>query len=288
MIILEDFVHLAVSADFWSLFLVVIQLGAIIAVIVLYFRRLNPWSRFKEKPERRDTWKLWAKIIVACIPAAAIGFLFDSWIEAHFFNSYVVTAALVAYGIAFILVERWQSKRGEGHPIGKHSALLGPPLGAGQEGAGALAGAAAGAGATPAPATATTTNNAISFVKALAIGCFQCLAVIPGTSRSGATILGARIIGVAKREAAEFSFFLAIPVMFGASLLKVVQAFHGGLTPSTTEWGVFFVGIIVAFVVSIFAIRFLMSFIQKHSFAAFGWYRIVLGIVVFVYFIFAR
>jgi undecaprenyl-diphosphatase len=222
--------------------------------------------------QRRATWTLWLKVIVACVPAAIIGILFDDWFEEHFFNAPVVAIALIIYGVAFIVIERINAGRDDslaGAIRGKHSKDVGErqrgKLGSGVE--------------------ADDELQSLSFARAILIGCFQCLAIIPGTSRSGSTILGARILGVSRQIAAEFSFFLAIPVMFGWSLIKIVKAFvidHIAL--SATEWGVFAVGIVVAFVVSILAIKFLMGYIKKHSFEVFGWYRIVLGIVVLAFF----
>jgi undecaprenyl-diphosphatase len=265
MIVVDDFIQLSVSPAFMELFLVVIQLGAILAVIVLYFRRLNPFARAKAAPERRATWRLWGKVLLACVPAAAVGFLLDSWVEAHFFNAVTVALALVVYGVAFILVEKIAPKPLAARPVGRHSP--------GHNG---------DASRTSAP----TPNelDKLSVPRALGIGCFQCLAIIPGTSRSGSTILGGLILGVSRATAAEFSFFLAIPVMFGWSLLKLVKTLLGGAAFTQTEWGVLATGIVVAFVVSILSIRFLMGFIKKHSFAAFGWYRIALGLALIAYF----
>ncbi|MDR2106067.1 MAG: undecaprenyl-diphosphate phosphatase, partial [Coriobacteriales bacterium] len=209
MILFDEFVKMDVSPAFMELFLVVIQLGAIMAVIVLYFHRLNPFSSRKDAPTRRATLSLWAKVIVACIPAAIVGILLDDWVEERFFNAVVVACALVVYGIAFIVIERL---KGEGDDEDTGDVEL----------------------------------SGLSFPRALAIGLFQCLAIIPGTSRSGSTILGGRILGVSRRVAAEFSFFLAIPVMFGWSLLKVVKGFIlDGLVLTTTEWGVLAIGIVV-------------------------------------------
>jgi undecaprenyl-diphosphatase len=268
MILFDEFVKMDVSPAFLELFLVVIQLGAIMAVIILYFHRLNPFSPRKDAAQRRATLTLWAKVIVACIPAAIVGFLLDDWVEERFFNAVVVSCALVIYGIAFIMIERIKGRGDadkDGPALGKHSR----PSGAtdGVEGDEEL--------------------TTLSFPRAFVIGLFQCLAIIPGTSRSGSTILGGRILGVSRKVAAEFSFFLAIPVMFGWSLLKVVKGFVlDSLTLTTTEWGVLVVGIAVAFVVSVIAIKFLMGYIKKHSFEAFGWYRIVLGVLVLAFFAF--
>jgi undecaprenyl-diphosphatase len=266
MILFDEFVKMDVSPSFLSLFLVVIQLGAIMAVIVLSFHRLNPFSPRKSGTERRATLSLWAKVIVACIPAAIVGFLLNDWVDEHFFNAVVVACALIIYGIAFIIIERVKGKqdaRRQPASRGRHARVS-----ASAEGTSAEEGLAE-----------------LSFPRAFIIGLFQCLAIVPGTSRSGSTILGGRILGVSRQVAAEFTFFLAIPVMFGWSLLRVVKGFVlDGLVLSMTEWTIFGVGIVVAFVVSILAIRFLMNFIKTHSFEAFGWYRIVLGVLVLAYF----
>jgi undecaprenyl-diphosphatase len=296
MILFDEFVKMNVSPAFLELFLVVIQLGAIMAVIVLYFHRLNPFSPRKDAGEKRATLGLWAKVIVACIPAAIVGFLLDDWVEEHFFNAVVVACALVVYGVAFIVIERVKGRGEAERPApsrGRH-ARVSPDAtdasfdlktsgdsGFGTAGDRSAAAVSAAGGDMPNDAELA----ALSFSRALGIGLFQCLAIIPGTSRSGSTILGGRILGVSRRVAAEFSFFLAIPVMFGWSLLKAVKGFvFGDLVLSATEWGVFGVGIVVAFVVSILAIRFLMGYIKKHSFEVFGWYRIILGVLVLAYF----
>jgi undecaprenyl-diphosphatase len=288
MILFDEFVKLRVSPQFLELFLVVIQLGAIMAVIILYFHRLNPFSPRKDTTEKRATLTLWAKVIFACIPAAVVGFLLDDWVEERFFNAVVVACALVVYGIAFIVIER---VKGQGedvrHPQGRHSraATQGVARRVPRDTPRDMPqGAARGAG-TGGHAIDGSELEGLSFPRALLIGVFQCLAIIPGTSRSGSTILGGRILGVSRKVAAEFSFFLAIPVMFGWSLLKAVKGFVlDGLVLTTTEWGVLGVGIVVAFAVSVFAIKFLMGYIKNHSFEAFGWYRIVLGILVLAYF----
>ena len=284
MIIVDEFVRLDVSADFLSFYLVVIQLGAILAVFSLYTARLNPFGRQKPAEQRRDTWRLWLKVAMACLPAAVIGLLFDDWVEEHFFNAVVVAVALIVYGVAFIVVERLQ--------------------GGGLKGGGRLHGAQEGgahqdashSGAhrrhlrTDDPDAADRPDpvdglESLSWLTAFQIGCFQCLAIIPGTSRSGSTILGGRILGVSRQVAAEFSFFLAIPVMFGWSLLKAVKTLLiDRLAVSPTEWLLLAVGIAAAYIVSRLAIRFLMAFIKEHSFTAFGWYRIGLGLVVLAYF----
>jgi undecaprenyl-diphosphatase len=275
MILFDEFVKMDISAEFLKLFLVVIQLGAIMAVIVLYFHRLNPLSPRKDASEKRATLRLWAKVIVACIPAAVVGVLLDDWADEHFYGAAVVACALVVYGIAFIVIERLQGEEGVARRVsGRHYRA------AADEDTDETRGAGRGG-----IALADAELQGLSFSRALLIGLFQCLAIIPGTSRSGSTILGGRILGVSRRVAAEFSFFLAIPVMFGWSLLRVVKGFVlDGLTLTLTEWGVLAVGIVAAFVVSLLAIRFLMGYIKNHSFELFGWYRIVLGILVLAYF----
>jgi len=262
MILFDKFVTLNVSKQFLDMFLVVIQLGAIMAVIVLYFHKLNPFSPRKDSLEKRGTLMLWAKVLVACIPAAVIGLLFDSWVKDHYYTAVVVACALIIYGIAFIVVERVKRSANRAfylHGRGRHFSSN--------------------------PLEETDELNSLSFPKALCIGLFQCLAIIPGTSRSGSTILGALILGVTRKTAAEFSFFLAIPVMFGWSLLRVVKAFMvEHLVCTSTEWGVLVFGVLVSFMVSVLAIKLLMGFIKQHSFELFGWYRIGLGILVIVYF----
>ena len=265
MILVDEFIHLDVSKEFMDLFLVVIQLGAILAVVVLYWNKLWPFyirklSRrtelaIKRKPkwaqivltfvERfcdKDKWILWFKIIVACIPTIVIALPFNDFIEEKFMNYVVVAIALIVYGILFIVIENYNKKR-----------------------------------------TATCTSlEDLSFKTAFLIGCFQVLSVIPGTSRSGSTIIGGILVGTSRTVAAEFTFFLGIPVMFGASLLKIVKF---GLSFTGTEVVILLLGMVVAFVVSILAIKFLMGYIKKHDFKAFGWYRIILGILVLGYFI---
>lgn len=241
MILLDEIIPLNVTKDFKDMFLVVIQLGAILAVVVLYFHKLNPFSPTKKANQKRATLRLWYKIIVACLPAAVFGVLIDDWMEAHLMNSYVVSAMLIIYGVLFIVIERWNKGR--------------------------------------VPVMAKV--GQISYQAAFYIGLFQVLALVPGTSRSGATILGAMLLGCSRGAAAEFSFFLGIPVMFGASLLKVVKfGFHfNGME-------VFYLifGMVVAFLVSVYSIKFLMGYIRKHDFTVFGYYRIALGVIVLGYF----
>lgn len=243
MILLNEFVTLDVSAEFWEMFLVVIQLGAILAVVLLYWNRIFPF-RFREKPVvQKDIFALWFKILTACIPAAVVGLAFDDLFDALFYNPWCVAIALIVFGIAFIVIE---NRNRDARPK-------------------------------------ITSLDQISCRTALIIGLFQLLAaVFPGTSRSGATIVGALLIGVSRTVAAEFTFFLAIPVMLGASLLKLVKF---GFAFTAPEMIILLVGMTVAFVVSIVVIRFLMSYIKKHDFKVFGWYRIVLGIAVLGYFL---
>lgn len=242
MILLNEFVKLDVSEEFWEMFLVVIQLGAILAVVLLFWNKIFPF-RFKEKPVIRiDIFVLWFKILVACIPAAVIGLAFDDVFDALFYNPTCVAVALIVFGIAFIVIEN-------------RNRNMSPKI---------------------------TELQQITFQTAFMIGVFQLLAaVFPGTSRSGATIVGALLIGVSRTVAAEFTFFLAIPVMLGASLLKIVK-FGFGFTGA--ELTILLVGMVSAFVVSVVVIRFLMGYIKKHDFKVFGWYRIILGAAVLLYF----
>lgn len=242
MILLNEFVTLNVSEDFWEMFLVVVQLGAILAVVLLFWNKIFPF-RLKEKPVvQKDIFVLWFKILVACIPAAIVGLAFDDVLDALFYNPWCVAIALIVFGIAFILIENRNK------------------------------------GMTP----KITELGQITYQTALMIGVFQLLAaVFPGTSRSGATIVGALLIGVSRTVAAEFTFFLAIPVMLGASLLKLVKF---GFSFTGDELVILAVGMAVAFVVSVAVIRFLMGYIKKHDFKVFGWYRIVLGALVLLYF----
>ncbi|MBP3874779.1 MAG: undecaprenyl-diphosphate phosphatase [Lachnospiraceae bacterium] len=249
MILLNEFVTLRVSAIFWQMFLVIIQLGAILAVVVLYWSTIWPFKKDRETGRirvKRETISLWGKTVVACLPAAIVGVLADDWLEVHFYNWFVVSVMLIVVGIAFIVVEN--------RNYGKK------------------------------PVTRRLRD--VTYREALIIGLFQLIAAIfPGTSRSGATILGGIMIGVSRTVAARFTFVLAIPVMFGASLLKIVKY---GLAFSGMEMAILAVGMIVAFVVSILVIRFLMDYIRSHDFKVFGWYRIILGLVVIIYFTIIR
>ncbi|HIR64805.1 MAG TPA: undecaprenyl-diphosphate phosphatase [Candidatus Faecousia faecigallinarum] len=243
LILLEELMPLDVSEEFWSMFEVVIQLGAILAVIVLYFHRLNPFSPTKSVKEKQGTWDLWGKVIVAVLPAGVLGLLLDNWLDEHLYNYVTVAVTLILYGVAFLLVERSPRR-----PV-------------------------------------IRTTGQITWSTALIIGLFQCLAMIPGTSRSGATILGAMLLGLSRPVAAEFSFFLAIPTMLAASLLKIVKFLAGGNSMTANEGMILVVGFVVACLVSLAVIRSLMRYVQKHSFAVFGLYRIVLGAVVLLYFL---
>ena len=240
MILVDEFIRLDVSTAFMDMFLVVIQLGAILAVVVLNAEKLNPFLKSKSEAERRATFDLWGKVIVACLPAAVIGLAFNKYMEEHFMNAPVVAAMLILYGVLFIVVERWNKHR------------------------------------TP----RVDDLSALDYRTAFIIGMFQVLSLVPGTSRSGATILGGIIFGASRYVATEFTFFLAIPVMFGASFLKLVKF---GWNYSGTELMILGVGMMTAFVVSILSIRFLLRYIKRNDFTAFGWYRIVLGIVVLAY-----
>ena len=238
MILLDEFINLKVTDEFYDLFQVVIQLGAILAVVIMYFKTICPFGFGKNKEEQKSTWNLWGKILVACLPAAIIGILFDDWLDKHLYNSVVVSLTLIIYGIIF----------------GKRE---------------------------------TKDLDKITYKQALGIGAFQLLSLIPGTSRSGSTIIGGLILGLERSVAASFTFFLAIPVMVGASLLKLLKyILKVGLVFQAGELLLLGVGCLVAFIVSILIIKFLMNYIRKHDFKVFGYYRIVLGIIVLAYFLF--
>ncbi len=262
LILLNEFVNLNMSDEFRSMFDVVIQLGAILAVIVLFFHKLNPFSPGKSVKEKNQTWSLWFKVIVAIIPSGVVGVLFDDWMDAHLHNAIVVAIMLIVYGIAFIVVER-RNTRGTFQRVSTKD------------------------GPTVSRLKDNKINNVydITYRTALIIGLFQCLSLIPGTSRSGSTILGAILIGVGRAAGAEFSFFMAIPTMLGASAIKGLKFILSGVEATGTEIAVLIVGCIVSFVVSLAVIRGLMEYVRKHSFSAFGVYRIVLGILVLGYFI---
>ncbi len=245
LILLGEWCPLQVSERFYSMFDVVIQLGAILAVVVLFWGKLNPFSKTKTQSQKQSTWKMWLCVLVAVIPSAVIGLLLDDWLDANLYNYVTVAVTLILYGVLFMIIEKYK----------------------------------------PAHMATLTDVSDINLKTALLVGAFQILALIPGTSRSGATILGGMLLGLSRSAAAEFSFFLAIPTMLGASLLKVVKFAADGMTLSATEWGVLAVGCVSAFLVSLCAIRFLTDFVKKHSFAAFGVYRMILGALVLGYFL---
>lgn len=248
LILLEQWLPLDASDAFMEMFDVVIQLGAILAVIVLFFHKLNPFSPKKDSLEKKQTWSLWFKVVVAVIPSGVLGILLDDWMDAHLYNYVVVAIALIVYGVAFILVERQNVHR----------------------------------------QARITDVNQLTYKTAFMVGMFQVLSLIPGTSRSGATILGAILLGLSRTAGAEFSFFLAIPTMLGASGLKVLKFFLDGEVMAGNEWGCLLIASAVAFVVSLLAIRGLMDYVKRHSFSAFGVYRIVLGAAVLLYFLVTR
>lgn len=243
MLLVDEFLTLKGSAEFKEMFFVVIQLGAILAVVLLFWNKMWPFQmKDKSKPViKKDIFSIWFKVVVACIPGAVITILFDDYIEAHLHKPIVIALTLIIYGVAFIWIENWNKTRK-------------PRI---------------------------RTLNDITYTTALYIGLFQVLSIIPGTSRSGATIIGALLIGVSRVAAAEFTFFLAVPVMFGLSFIKVIKY---GFHYSNAEIMTLAIGTITAFLVSVFVIRFLMSFIKKHDFKVFGWYRVVLGAIVLLYF----
>ncbi|MBQ6996765.1 MAG: undecaprenyl-diphosphate phosphatase [Oscillospiraceae bacterium] len=254
IILLKSILNWNPTQDFYDLFEMIIQLGAILAVVVLFFHKLNPFSPKKEKKEKHDTWQLWFKVIVAVIPSAVIGLSLDTPLDNFLrstpvlgtdLNTFVVAGALILYGIAFLFVEKWNQRRN----------------------------------------FRIQEVNGIDYRTALLMGAFQCLSLIPGTSRSGATILGAIILGVARPAGAEFSFFMAIPTMLGASALKLLKFLLDGAAATSTELMVLITGCVVSFIVSLIVIKGLMEYVRKHSFSIFGIYRIVLGIVVIGYFV---
>ena len=274
MILVDEFVKLQVSDEFLKLFLVVIQLGAIMAVLILYFHKLNPFSPKKTSIEKRGTWRLWGMVAIGCIPAAIVGILFDDWVNEHFYNKVTVAAMLIVYGVVFIVLERRNRRRlreaeeSLALPHGRHARVSADDV------------------ALQAESTVfkITDVDDIDWKTALKIGAFQVLAIIPGTSRSGATIIGGMLAGCSRTAAAEFTFFLAIPIMFGWGLVKALKFVLAGLAMTSVEIMVLVVGIVTAFVMSIIAIKFLMGYIKKNDFAVFGWYRIVIGVLVLGYF----
>ena len=245
MILVDNFIELKVSKEFLELFLVVIQLGAIVAVPVIFWNKINPISKKKTPYERKQIWNLWGKVVVGVLPAAVLGFLLDDIFDEYFYNYVVVSIALVVYGILFIIIEKIkQNKEFKVNSVYE-----------------------------------------LSYKDALIIGAYQTLSLIPGTSRSGSTILGGMLTGVSRTASAEFSFFMAIPVMLGASLLKILKFLKEGFVATSDEIILLIVGMVVSFIVSIVAIKFLMNFVKKHSFSAFGVYRIILGALVIGYFL---
>lgn len=256
MILVDEFLKMKVSEDFKEMFEVVIQLGAIMAVVVIFWSKLWPFGKKNNAHPlkndgfgayiKTDIFQMWFKVLVACIPAAVVGLVLDDWLNEHFYNPWVVSIALIVFGIAFIIIEKWNKTR------------------------------------TP----KVNSIAELTYKAALIIGLFQLIAAIfPGTSRSGATIVGALLIGISRTVAAEFTFYLAVPVMFGASLLKLVKF---GFDFSGNELAILLVGMITAFAVSVFVIKFLMDYIKKHDFTVFGWYRIILGALVLLYFALVR
>lgn len=244
MILVDEIIRLDQPEAFKEMFLVVIQLGAILAVAVMYFHKLNPFSPTKNQRQKENTWILWFKIIIACIPAAVLGLLLDDWMDAHLYNAGVVAATLIIYGVLFIVLENSSITSNPSiHKVGQISVKTG-----------------------------------------FLIGMFQLLSLVPGTSRSGSTILGAMILGCSRGAAAEFSFFLGIPVMFGASLLKIVKFFLDGNSFTGPQIFYTLLGMAVAFGVSVYSIQFLMSYVRRHDFKFFGYYRIILGVIVISYF----
>ena len=249
MILFDEFVKLDVSPEFMEMFRVVIQLGSILAVVVMYFGRLNPWNPAKSPLEKKETWNLWLKIVIAAVPAAIVGILFDDLLDEYLYNYVVVAAMLILYGIVFIVIERRNKNK----------------------------------------VYRVTEAEGLTNMTAFKIGCFQMLSLIPGTSRSGSTIIGSMCVGVSRTAAAEFSFFLALPVMLGASMLKIVKYILDGAVAFTgVEVMTMIVGIVTAFVVSLVSLKFLVGFVRRHSFEVFGWYRIALGAAVIVYFLATR
>ena len=244
IILLDEFIKLNASEEFKSMFDVVIQLGAILAVIVIFFHKLNPFDPKKSPAKKKATWELWFKVCAAIIPSGVIGILFDDWMDAHLHSGIPVAIALIVYGVAFILVER----RNEGRQ---------PRI---------------------------TKVWHIDWRTALLIGAFQCLSLVPGTSRSGSTILGAIVLGVGRSAGSEFSFFMAVPTMLGASAIKLLKFLISGAAFGFGEFVILLVGTVVSFLVSMVAIKGLMNYVRRHSFSAFGVYRIILGIIVLVYF----
>ena len=274
MILVDEFVHLDVSDQFLALFLVVIQIGAILAVIIMYWHKLNPFSSMKTAYEKRATWHLWGMVVVGCIPAAIVGFALDDWVNEHFYNKVVVAIALIAYGVIFIFLERRNREKLD-HAMRVY-----------QRKARRNGRDASLERIDPDELVFNVTSvDDIDWKMALKIGLFQCLAIIPGTSRSGSTIIGGMLFGCSRTAAAEFTFFMAIPVMLGWGLVKVVKFILAGVAMTGTEIGVLIIGVVSAFIMSVVSIRFLMGYIKKNDFTVFGYYRIVVGIIVLLYFV---
>ena len=314
MILVDEFVKLNVSAEFLELFLVVIQLGAIMAVLILYFHKLNPFSPRKTALEKRGTWRLWGMVAIGCIPAAAIGLTLDDFFNEYFYNAWTVAVALIVYGVIFILLERRNRRREAAYlaaagerqraagsraaqqpvferPRGKHARVprdyYERPVAerAGDGVVDVCVGPGDDGDDAEQALFKVRTVDEIDWKTALKIGCFQMLAIIPGTSRSGSTIIGGMLCGCSRTAAAEFTFFLAIPVMFGWGVLKLIKYILAvGLAMTATEIAVLVVGIVTAFVVSVISIKFFMGYIKKNDFTAFGVYRIIVGVVVLAYF----
>lgn len=255
MILVDEFVKLDVSTDFLNMFLVVIQLGAILAVLILYFSKLNPFSSKKTKMQKVRTWRLWGMVLIGTIPAAIVGILLDDWVNQHFYNKVTVATMLIVYGVAFILIEH------------RNRRLANAPKHAGQQ----------------AVQYRVEDVEDMDWKTALKIGCFQALAVVPGTSRSGAIIVGGLLTKCSRPVATEFAFFLAIPVMLGWGIIKVAKFVAAGLVMTSTELMVLIVGVVTAFVMSIIAIKFLIGYVKRNDFTVFGWYRIVVGLLVLGY-----
>lgn len=276
MILVDEFVQLNVSPGFLELFLVVIQIGSIMAVIITFRHKLNPVSRTKDEVERHKTWRMWGMVVIGSIPAAFFGLLLDDWAHDNFYSAFTVAAMLILYGIIFIVIERYNRRRKEcvlgtvEKPIGKHGRVEAID-----------------------PNDPEAVDKALfkivdpyemDWKTAIKIGCFEVLAIIPGTSRSGATIIGGMLCGCSRTAAAEFTFFLAIPVMFGWGLVKAVKFFLDGIAMTQTEIVVLVVGILSAFIMGMIAIRFLMGYIKQNDFTVFGVYRIIIGLIVLGYF----
>lgn len=332
LIIAEELVNLDVSVEFMNLFLVVIQIGAIMAVIILYFHKLNPFSRKKTPQGRKDTWRLWGMVVIGCIPAAIVGLLADDWVHDHFYNALTVAIMLVVYGIVFIAMERhnrkkqavfndhleklrqkdvqsaiYRAKNNKPVPRARHIRDPKTGMAASPDSTAAMRAVTAADSEEYVQAQAERQSqqvavqesdpfnqqssifrindvNEIDVKTALKIGLFQVLAIIPGTSRSGATIIGGMLSGASRSASAEFTFFLAIPVMLGWGVVRLAKFIMSGLVMSQTEIVVLVVGVVSAFIVSVLSIKFLMNYIKKNDFTAFGWYRIIVGIVLVLFF----